>query len=451
MRFIGLLPVMRRDTTGALTVGETSKRTSRRRFLHQCAYGGAASILAACTVPAPSAPAVEPTIAELDALLLTPTTDRLPLTPTAAPRAAPTAVPRLPGPPTPGPDSFAACGGRQALIERAQAEGELTVMGLPHDWLNYGAIIDSFRRQYGITVNELDPEASSDEVLAGIKLAAMSREAIAPDVIDVSFAYGQQAQDSTLLQPYTIERWAEIPDALKDKRGYWTSGYAGVVSFAVNKAAVAQTPLGWADLTKTVYAGQFAFTGDPHSANQTIQSIYAATFANGGSLDDAGPGLAFIANLRDAGTLNTVMATPALFLRGDTPIIPVWSYIAHALRIQAGSNPLVEVVVPKSSIAGAYVHAINAYAPHPYAARLWMEHLFSDDVQMLWANAYAIPARAAKLIAEPSRSAIFAALGVTAELLADIQIPSLNQLTAAKARITEQWDSVVAVDIKAIE
>jgi hypothetical protein len=50
-----------------------------------------------------------------------------------------------------------------------------------------------------------------------------------------------------------------------------------------------------------------------------------------------------------------------------------------------------------------------------------------------------------------SNTAIFAALGVTPALLADIQIPTLNQLTAAKAIITEQWDSVVSIDIKAVE
>jgi hypothetical protein len=70
---------------------------------------------------------------------------------------------------------------------------------------------------------------------------------------------------------------------------------------------------------------------------------------------------------------------------------------------------------------------------------------------MLWANAYAIPTRAAALMQNASNTAIFAALGVTPALLADIQIPTLNQLTAAKAIITEQWDSVVSIDIKAVE
>ncbi len=430
---------------------DTSNRNYRRLFLRRCAFFGAASILAACSAQPPSAPSVAPTIEQLDTLLLTPQSEVAPQTVTPVVPTLPTEVPRMPAPPAAGPGSFAECGGRTALIERAQAEGELIIIGLPRDWLNYAAIIESFKTQYGIKVTELAPDASSEEVLSVINTSATTREAIAPDVVDISYAFGQQAIEGNLLQPYLIEQWTDIPDSLKDKNGFWTSAYYGVVSYAVNKAVVAQTPLGWADLTKSVYAGQFAFTGDPHDANQTIQSIYAATFASGGSLDDARPGLVTIAGLRDAGSLSKVMATPTLFFQGDTPIIPVWSYIAHGLRIQAGSNPLVEVVIPKSTIAGAYVQAISAYAPHPYAARLWLEHLFSDDVQMLWANAHAIPTRAAALMQNASRSAIFAVLGVTADLLADIQIPTMNQLTAAKAIITEQWDSVVSVNIKAVE
>jgi len=433
------------------SVADMTKNQSRRTFLRRCTVVGMHSLLAACTVPAPSAPSVAPTIAQLDTLLLTPTVDAAPATPSPAPDAQPTDVPLLPVAPAPGPRTMQEAGGRQALIAKAQAEGELTVIGLPHDWLNYGAIIESFKLQYGIRVNELTPDSSSDGVLAAVNLAAISREAIAPDVLDVSFAFGQQAQDARLLQPYFVERWAEVPELLKDDRGYWTAGYYGLIAFAVNKAVVAQTPIGWTDLLKPIYTGQFAFTGDPHTANQAIQSVYAASLANGGSLDNAAPGLALIAQLRDAGTLSGVMANPALFLQGDTPIISVWSYIAHALRVQAGSNPLVEVVIPKASVAGAYVQAINAYAPHPFAARLWLEHVFSDDVQMQWANAYAIPSRASALLEDQSRTGILATLGVTPELLADVQIPTLAQMTAAKALISEQWDSIVSFDIKALD
>ena len=432
-------------------VADTRHSQSRRIFLRNCALVGMQSVLAACTVQAPTAPSVAPTVAQLNDLLLTPTVAPAPATPTPATNAQPTAVPLLPVAPAAGPRTMQDAGGRQMLIAKAQAEGELTVIGLPQDWLNYGAIIESFTLQYGIQVNELTPDVSSDGVLAAMNLAALSRDAIAPDVVDVSFAYGQQAQDAGLLQPYFVERWAEIPERLKDNRGHWTAGYFGVIALAVNKAAVAQTPLGWDDLRKPMYTGQFAFTGDPHTANQAIQSVYSASLGNGGSLDNAAPGLTLMAQLRDAGTLSGVLANPALFLQGDTPIISVWSYIAHALRIQAGSNPLVEVVIPRTPIAGAYVQAVNAYAPHPFAARLWLEHLFSDDVQMQWANAYAIPSRASALLRDQSRTGILTALGVTPALMEDVQIPTLAQMTAAKALITEQWDSVVALNIEAAD
>lgn len=373
------------------------------------------------------------------------------MTPTVDAVIQPTTAALLPVAPVPGPNSLLNCGGRQSLIQQAQAEGELTVIGLPHDWLNYGAIIESFKSQYGINVTELSPDSTSDGVLAAVSLAASSREAIAPDVVDIGYAFGQHAHDIGLLQPYFVEHWDQVADLLKDNRGYWTAGYYGVIAFAVNKAAVAQTPQDWGDLTKSLYAQQFAFTGDPHSANQTIQSIYAASLANGGSLDDAAPGLAMIAKIRDAGSLTATMANAALFMQGDTPIMPVWSYIAHALRLQAGSNPLVEVVIPKSPLAGAFVQAISAYAPHPFAARLWLEHLYSDDVQMQLANAYAIPSRASTLLADATRMPILNALGVNDALLSAIQIPSLSQLTSAKALITEQWDSVVSVVIKSPE
>jgi hypothetical protein len=55
------------------------------------------------------------------------------------------------------------------------------------------------------------------------------------------------------------------------------------------------------------------------------------------------------------------------------------------------------------------------------------------------------------LLADQSRTGILAALGVTPELLADVQIPTLAQMTAAKALISEQWDSIVSFDIKALD
>ncbi len=44
-------------------------------------------------------------------------------------------------------------------------------------------------------------------------------------------------------------------------------------------------------------------------------------------------------------------------------------------------------------LASYYLQAVNAEAPHPAAARLWMEFLLSDEGQNLFLKAYARPAR----------------------------------------------------------
>ena len=64
-------------------------------------------------------------------------------------------------------------------------------------------------------------------------------------------------------------------------------------------------------------------------------------------------------------------------------------------------NPKVDIVVPKSGVvAGVYVQAISAFAPHPNAAKLWMEHLYSDDGQNAWLKGYCHPIRFQDLVAK---------------------------------------------------
>ena len=79
----------------------------------------------------------------------------------------------------------------------------------------------------------------------------------------------------------------------------------------------------------------------------------------------------------------------ASLAQGATPIVLRWDYNALAYRDTLKGNPKVEVIVPKSGVvAGVYVQAISAYAPHPNAAKLWMEYLYSDAGQIGWLKGY---------------------------------------------------------------
>ena len=158
----------------------------------------------------------------------------------------------------------------QALIAAAKQEGQLTVIALPHDWLNYGQMIDLFKSKYGLQVNELNPDAGSGDELEAIKANQGNTGPQAPDVIDVGFAFGPQAKQDGLLQPYQVSVSDTIPDSLKDPDGYWYGDYYGVMSFEVNTNIVKNPPQDWSDLLKSDYKGQVAGVEVGHQAELRV-------------------------------------------------------------------------------------------------------------------------------------------------------------------------------------
>lgn len=335
------------------------------------------------------------------------------------------------------------------LIKAAQAEGQLTTIALPHDWCNYGEMLSTFKQKYGLTINELDPNAGSGDELEAIRANKDNKGPQAPDVIDVGFAFGPQAQGEGLIQPYKVATWDTIPADLKEPNGYWYGDYYGVLSFQVNTDVVKNVPQDWADLLKPEYKGQVALAGDPRTSNQAIQSVFAAALANGGSLDNAEPGLQFFAELNQVGNFVPVIAKQGTLATGETPIVIRWDYLALTDRDTFGDNPNTTIVIPSNGVfGGVYVQAISAYAPHPNAAKLWMEHLYSDEGQLIWLKGYCHPIRYNDLVARNVIPQELADRLPAAELYARAVFPTIAQLDAAKTLITQQWDSVVKADVK---
>lgn len=332
------------------------------------------------------------------------------------------------------------------LVAAAQAEGTLTTIALPHDWCNYGAVIDGFKAKYGIAVNELAPDAGSGDEIEAIKANKDNPGPQAPDVVDVGLAFGPTSVEEGLFAPYKVSTWDTIPESIKDADGHWYGDYYGVLAFETNLAVQPNPPSDWADLLKPEYAGQVALPGDPRVSNQAIQAVFAAGAANGGSVDDAAPGLAFWKQVVDAGNFVPVIANPGTIDQGATPITIRWSYNALAHRDAAAGNPEIDVRIPASGPwAGVYIQAISAYAPHPNAAKLWMEYLYSDEGQLHWLDGYCYPARfedlkARGVIPEETLAKLPDATGAV--------FPTLDQLNAAASTITEGWDTAVGVNVE---
>ena len=340
----------------------------------------------------------------------------------------------------------------QELIDAAKAEGQLTTIALPHDWCGYGDVIAGFKAKYPeITVNELNPDAGSGDEIEAIKANKDNAGPQAPDVIDVGLSFGPSAKAEGLIQPYKVATWDTIPDSAKDAEGFWYGDYYGVLSFEVNKDLVPNPPQDWSDLLKDEYANSVALAGDPRSSNQGIQAVYAAGLSKGGAAGEAAgtAGLEFFKELNAKGNFVPVTGKAATLAQGQTPIFVTWDYNALAGRDTLNGNPPVDVIVPKTGVvAGVYVQAISAYAPHPNAAKLWMEYLYSDEGQLGWLKGYCHPIRFNDLAANGKIPQEMLDKMPPATAYESAVFPSLDEQGAAKTGITTNWDSVVGANIQ---
>src|SRR5271157_972630 len=416
------------------------------------------SLLVVTAMLAPCGPAATPA----------PTAMPAPTTAPAATAAMPAATAAMPAATAAMPAPFAGTGVAQGytgaavssvpadLVAACQKEGMLTIIATPPNWANYGEIFADFEATVGSSVqlNSLDPNAGSADELAAIVANKGNTGPQAPDIVDVGYAYGAQGVTAGDYQPYEGTYWSKLPTttlgiATSDPNGMWTTGYYGIMVFETNTAAVKNPPKNWSDLLDPQYKGQVALAGDPQSSNQAIQAVYAAALANGGSLDNAQPGLDFFKKLNAAGNFVPVIAKVGTIAQGATPIELAWNYNALGDQQSLGNNPKIEIDYPSPSIGGAYVQAISAFAPHLNCAKVWMEVIHSDQGQLAWIKGGASVVSEADMI---SRSVVPAAVLSTLpdpKVLAAAVAPTVAQLTAAKTLITGGWLSAVGVSVGA--
>jgi len=338
-----------------------------------------------------------------------------------------------------------------ALYEAAKAEGQLTVIALPHTWCGYGAVIEAFKAKYpGITVNELNPDAGSADELEAVRANKGNTGPQAPDVLDIGLSFGPAAKEEGLLQAYKVSTWDSIPDDAKDADGFWYGDYYGVLAFGTNKSIVDTAPTSWADLQKDAYANSVALAGDPRTSNNAIMSVYAAGLSTGADAAGAADaGLQFFKALNDKGNFVPVDAEASAIAQGTTPIAVNWDYNLLAQRDGFEGNPELEITVPSDGVvAGVYVQAISAHAPHPNAAKLWMEYLYSDEGQLGWLAGYCHPIRFNDLAANGKVPQELLDKLPAAENYAKAVFPTLDEQNAAKAKISAEWDKVVGATIQ---
>ncbi len=286
--------------------------------------------------------------------------------------------------------SAADLGGMDALVAAAKKEGALNVIALPPDWSDYKDIIAGFKKKYPeIKLTSQQPDISSAVEIQAADTTKGTDQA--PDVFDLGAAVTLASLDH--FAPYKVSAWKDIPDANKESTGLWVNDYTGVMTVGYNSDVLGKDLTSLEDLKDPKLKGSVALDGDPTAANEALLAVVFAGLANKGSLDDISKGVDYFKSLKAAGTLSLVKGSKQLVEGGKVNAIIGWSFNQLPVVAAGPAGGFTwKTFVPKGINLGSfYNQTINKGAPHPAAARLWEEYLYTAEAQNFWIKGGALP------------------------------------------------------------
>ena len=177
--------------------------------------------------------------------------------------------------------------------------------------------------------------------------------------------------------------------------GAWVNDYGGYMSIGYDAAKV-PAPTTVARPAQARVQGQGRAQRRPDPGRRGFNGVMMASLANGGSADDIAPGRRLLqASSRRPATScrSTRPRPPSSRARPRSSSTGTTCNAAQTTRSRASSTGRSSCRQTPCS-ARYYVQAINKDAPHPAAARLWEEFLYSDEGQNLWLKGGARPVRA---------------------------------------------------------
>lgn len=274
----------------------------------------------------------------------------------------------------------------QQLQRSAQKEGKVSSVGMPDSWANWKATWDDLQRLYGI--QHVDTDMSSAEEIA--KMIAEGKNARV-DIGDIGYEFAELAKSRGITAPYKPSTWSQLPSWARDTDGHWMIAYTGTIAFAVNRHRLKKTLHSWKDV---LASDARVCIGEVGRAAQANAGVLSLAIALGGDESHLNPALDAFARLAKQGRVLMVNPSPALMERGEADVFVLWDFNGLTYRSTLPNKDDYDIVIPSDgSVTSGYTTIINRYAPHPAAARLTREYIFSDAGQLNLARGYARPIR----------------------------------------------------------
>ena len=319
----------------------------------------------------------------------------------------------------------------EEITEAAKAEGEVVSVGMPDEWADWGSLWKTMTDTYGLSHNDTDMSSSEE-----LQMFATEGKNATKDMGDVGYGFAGQAVEEDLVQGYKTSYWDSVPDWAKGEDGKWMVAYTGVTTFLVNTDQVENVPTSWQDIRE----GDYKVALGPLTGGNAQGAFIASAYAFGGDMNNLEPAFEFWTEMAEAGRINTLDITQANFESGEISVGIVWSFQGIPYSKNIEQYNMTAVVPSDGALQNGYASVINKYAPHPNAAALTREVMFSDEGQTYLALAGAIPTREDFQIADEYKDQVISKDDVANAVV----ITDASAYSAACENAKTRWEEEIA-------
>ena len=266
------------------------------------------------------------------------------------------------------------------VVAAGKKEGKLVLYNSANGANYFYSIIKSFEQKYGITVESLDLRAS--EMTERIRAEQVAGRFLGDLELHSTSTIQQQIIDGPFIEPVgrvpNIANLREELPATEMAIPAWIQAYGILVNTRMVKPE--DEPKSWTDLLDPKWKGKLLSDDTrPIGGGQTMFFVLQKTYGTEFHQKLAAQDLVFSRDLRN---------DARRVARGEYPI-----YIPQMAAMTSDLKGLpVKIVIMKEGVPYVPINfAQLKNAPHPNAARVFMNHFLETDSQLQVANAWMTP------------------------------------------------------------